>query len=92
MITLPMRYTFDWEMRHVEKRKEIETILDLITMPQNQGAAELLGLEPMGYSFEHKEVFKPLQAADILAWQMRSHMRKIWPSGKDDYLSLPRRF
>jgi hypothetical protein len=84
MITLPMRYIFDWEMRHEEKRREIERILDLITMPQNQGAAELLGLEPQGYGFEHKEVFKPLQAADILAWQMRSHMRKIWSSGKDD--------
>jgi hypothetical protein len=37
-----------------------------------------------GYGFERKEIFKPLQAADILAWQMRSYMRKIWPLGKDD--------
>jgi hypothetical protein len=84
-IRLPVRYTFDWEMEHTEKRQEIAKILDLITTkPGNQPVANLLGLEPKGYSFEHKEEFKPLQSADILAWQMRSHMRKIWPLGHDD--------
>jgi hypothetical protein len=36
------------------------------------------------FSFEPKEQFKPLQAADILAWQMRSHMQKVWEHGGDD--------
>ncbi len=84
MITLPVRYVFDWEMRKSQKREEITRILELIGKPQNQAVAGLLGLEPQGYSFEHKEEFKPLQAPDILAWQMRSHMRKIWPVGHDD--------
>lgn len=85
MVRLPIRYTFDWEMQHSEKRKEITKILDLIIgKPQNQPVADLLGLEPQGYGFEHKEEVKPLQSADILAWQMRSHMRKVWPLGKDD--------
>jgi len=84
MITLPIRYIFDWEMQKSEKRQEIERILTLLTMPQNQPVASMVGLEPNGYSFEHKEGYKPLQAADILAWQMRSHMRKIAPLGKDD--------
>jgi len=84
MITLPIRYTFDWEMQKTEKRQEITRIFELIGKAQNQSVAELLGLEPDGYGFEHKENFKPLQAADILAWQMRSHMRKIWPIGHDD--------
>jgi len=84
MITLPMRYTFDWEMQRTAKREEITKIFELIGKPQNQPVATLLGFEPSGYSFEHKEEFKPLQAADILAWQMRSHMRNIGPLGHDD--------
>lgn len=84
MITLPVRYIFDWEMQKTPKREEITRIFELISKSQNQVVADLLGLEPRGYAFEHKEDFKPLQAADILAWQMRSHMRKIWPLGHDD--------
>jgi len=84
MMTLPIRYIFDFEMNHSQKRQEIETILDMVSMPHNHELAGMLGLEPSGYSFERKEVIKPLQAADILAWRMRSHMRKIWPLGRDD--------
>ncbi len=84
MITLPVRYIFDWEMQKTQKREEITRIFELIGKPQNHEVAGLLGLEPQGYGFEHKEEFRPLQAADILAWQMRSHMRKIWPLGHDD--------
>jgi hypothetical protein len=84
MITHPVRYVFDWEMRTSAKRREIEKVFDLICRPQNLPTAQTLGVEPGGYSFEHKEEFKPLQAADILAWQMRSYMRTIWPSGKED--------
>lgn len=83
-ITLPMRYTFDWEMQQTPKREEINKIFDLIGKPKNKGVADLLGLEASGYGFEHKEEFKPLQSADILAWQMRSHMRKIWQLGHDE--------
>jgi hypothetical protein len=84
LITLPVRYIFDWEMRKTPKREEINRIFDLIGNSNNQEVANLLGLEADGYGFEHKEEFKPLQAADILAWQMRSHMRKIWQLGHDD--------
>jgi hypothetical protein len=84
MIKLPVRYIFDWEMHNTQKREEISRIFELIGKSQNQEVAGLLGLEPQGYGFEHKEEFKPLQAADILAWQMRSHMRKIRPIGHDD--------
>lgn len=84
MISFPVRYVFDWEMQNSAKRQEITKILELVSRPQNQPVALMLGLEPMGYSFEHKQEVKPLQAADILAWQMRSHMRKVWPLGHDD--------
>jgi len=80
-----IRYVFDWEMRDSQKRYEISKILDSITQPEFKDSAyAIFGIEPKGYSFEHKEEFKPLQAADILAWQMRCHMQKIWPIGHDE--------
>jgi hypothetical protein len=82
LISLPIQYVFDWEMKTAQKRKEISLIFDILTADEH--AAQVFGLEPQGYSFQHKEVFKPLQAADILAWQMRCHMDKIFPLGHDD--------
>jgi hypothetical protein len=84
MISLPIRYVFDWEMNNTPKRNEITKLLDVIAAPHNAEVAQMLGVEPRGYSFEHKEEFKPLQAADILAWQMRSHMRQIWTLQHDE--------
>ncbi|MBZ5626740.1 MAG: hypothetical protein LAQ69_49895 [Acidobacteriia bacterium] len=84
MISLPVRYIFDWEMGISQKRQEISKIFDIISAPSNEHIAELFGVEPRGYGFEHKEEFKPLQSADVLAWQMRSHMRTVWPLGHDD--------
>ncbi|MGH9326519.1 MAG: DUF3800 domain-containing protein [Terriglobia bacterium] len=86
-IVLPVQYVFDWEMNTSRKRKEIDVIFDIFRNPANSALAEVYGVEPDGYSFQHKDKFKPLQAADVLAWQMRSHMRKIWPRSEDD-LSL----
>jgi hypothetical protein len=43
-----------------------------------------LGADRNDCSFQSEKVVKPLQAADILAWQMNSHMRKIFPNGRDD--------
>ena len=82
LISLPIRYVFDWEMSTAQKRKEISIIFDILG--RNEPMAQKFGVEPGGYSFEHKEEFKPLQAADILAWQMRCHMQKIFPLGHDE--------
>ena len=78
-ITLPMRCVFDWQMANDEKRKEIGKIFAVM----HETWEKRFGIEPGGYSFEHKDKFKPLQAADILAWQMNNHMRKILPIGHD---------
>jgi hypothetical protein len=83
-ISLPIRYVFDWEMDHTSKKIEITRLLDVIATPHNVEVARMLGVEPQGYSFEHASEFKPLQAADILAWQMRRHMQRIWPLRHDD--------
>ncbi len=82
LISLPVRYVFDWEMEKTPKRIEISKILN--TMTEYPSIAQAIGLEADGYSFEKKKKFKPLQAVDILAWQMRCHMQKIWPLGHDD--------
>ena len=37
-----------------------------------------------GCSFQDRGLFKPLQAADILAWQLNWHMRNVIMMGKDD--------
>jgi hypothetical protein len=38
-----------------------------------------------GFGFQHKEQFKPLQAADILAWQINTYMPKIYPEGQFNF-------
>ncbi len=82
LISLPIQYVFDWEMNTSEKRKEISLICDLLS--KNENSSRLFGIEPGGYGFQHRLDVKPLQAADILAWQMRCHMEKIFPLGHDD--------
>lgn len=79
-ISIPMRYVFDWEMQGSEKRQEISAIWDKMLKHWEP----VFGMEVDGYSFEKRDKFIPLQAADILAWQMRSAMRHILPSGKED--------
>jgi hypothetical protein len=74
-----MQYVFDWEMSGSRKRQEISMIFDMM----NKEIEPMFGVEGGGYGFQHKEEFKPLQAADILAWQMNNHIRKVMPLGTD---------
>jgi hypothetical protein len=39
---------------------------------------------PDGVLFQSTKIFKPLQAADILAWNMRNHMDNVVSKGKPD--------
>jgi hypothetical protein len=80
LITLPMQYIFDWEMHASPKRREIQVIFSTL----HESWEPHLGTGKDGCSFQHREEFRPLQAADVLAWQMNSHMRKIFPLGQDD--------
>jgi len=79
-ITLPMRYVFD---RMGKGKGEIIEIWEDLDKPENAGLRQA-GIEPNGYSFEDKSMFKPLQAADILAWQMNWHFRNVILQGKRD--------
>jgi hypothetical protein len=46
--------------------------------PEN---ADRYGIVPDGVQFQSKKAFKPLRAADILAWQTQNFMRRIVMSG-----------
>ncbi len=43
-----------------------------------------------GVLFQSKKVFRPLHAADILAWQMHNHMRKVILPGCQPHEELAR--
>jgi hypothetical protein len=86
-ITIPMRFVFD---RMSQGKHEIIDIWkQREDIPEWE---EMFGMEPDGYSFEDKKFFKPLQAADILAWQMQNHMKKVIVPGKHDVDDCHRRF
>ncbi|MGH2510483.1 MAG: hypothetical protein ACRDHZ_24170, partial [Ktedonobacteraceae bacterium] len=76
-VALPMQYVFDrgslgeWQLKEIWDKYS-----------QDEEAKQRYGLsDDDGVSFQSKNVFKPLQAADILAWQMHNHMRKVIARG-----------
>jgi hypothetical protein len=79
-ISHPMQYIFDWEKPGSPKHTEITQLMSNVH-PKLQ---PLFGLDTGGFSFQHKEKFKPLQAADILAWEMNAYMPKIYPQGESE--------
>jgi Protein of unknown function (DUF3800) len=73
----PIEMVFDWESKDSNKRIEVTRLFETM----DDSIKQKIGLR--GYSFQHKSDYKPLQASDILAWQMNYHMRRIWP-GPDE--------
>jgi hypothetical protein len=43
---------------------------------------KMFGLDTGGFGFQDKKVFKPLQAADILAWQTHRYIPQIYPNNE----------
>jgi len=80
-ITSPVQHIFD----QGSPQTQIKAVWDILG--SYKPAAEKFGLAPNGCSFQDKKFFKPLQAADILAWQMRNHMRRVMVEHKDDLSS-----
>jgi len=81
-ITLPMQYVFDNENRP-DAREEIDLMWRDIQ--KREDWTKHYGIEREdGHSFQSRADFKPLQAADILAWQMNNHMRNVILAGKHD--------
>lgn len=80
---LPMQYIFDWETPGTLKHREVSDTLGNV----HEKLKPIFGLDTGGFGFQHKEYFKPLQAADILAWQMNSYMPKIYPHDETEELA-----
>jgi Protein of unknown function (DUF3800) len=71
--TQPMQYVFD---RMSQGKGEIMAVMDTaIRHPKD--CLEKYGAVKDGYSFQDKRAFKPLQAADMLAWETYNHMRTV---------------
>jgi hypothetical protein len=79
-ITGPMRYIFD---RGSLGEDQIKKVWDDSAL--HEGAERRYGIVPTGVMFQDKTVFKPLQAADILAWQMQNHMKRTVMMGKSPH-------
>lgn len=77
-VTSPMQYVFD---RGSLGQKQLEQVWDDCMLYES--AQERYGIVPGGVMFADKRIFKPLQAADILAWQSQNHMRRTVMVGRD---------
>jgi hypothetical protein len=80
LISHPMQYIFDWEKPGTRKHTEISELMTNV----HEKLKPMFGLDTGGFSFQHRQAFKPLQAADILAWQMNAYMPKIYPQGETE--------
>jgi hypothetical protein len=59
----------------------------LKVLEENRALAEGIGFRPDipgGVSFQSARFFKPLQSADVLAWNMRNHMENVVLKGLRD--------
>ena len=76
-ILAPMLYVFDRGNPEEQINEVWEKCLD------HPNAEQVYGIVPDGVQFQNKKLFKPLQAADVLAWQMQNHMRRTALIGRD---------
>jgi hypothetical protein len=77
-ITAPMQYVFD---QGSLGERQIKAVWE--ECEQRESAREKYGIVPNGVMFQDKAFFKPLQAADILAWQVQNNMRRTVMIGRD---------
>jgi hypothetical protein len=74
----PMQYVFESGSRGEAQLRQIWKDCLL-----HKHSKERSGMVPDGVMFQNKRVFKPLQAADILAWQMQNNMRRTVMIGRN---------
>lgn len=77
-ITVPMQYVFD---RGSLGEKQIKAVWE--ESERRGSAKEKYGFVPEGVMFQDKAIFKPLQAADILAWQVQNNLRRTVMIGRN---------
>lgn len=90
-IKRPMQYVFSETPKGKGTRGEILDLMD--ELKDNPLATEEYGLVKDGLGFQDMRVFPPLQAADILAWNMLDHHLNVMTvSDKDDVRDCSRWF
>jgi len=87
----PMRYIFSETPKGKGTRGEILDLTD--SLRDDPDTTEKYGLVKDGLGFQDMKTSPPLQAADILAWNMLDHHLKVMTvSGKDDVRDCSSRF
>jgi hypothetical protein len=72
----PIQFIFD---RMGKGKGEINSVFESILKEGEDKAAYYHGItRGLGWSFQNKDVFLPLQAADILAWESLHYMQKVF--------------
>ncbi len=80
-IITPMQYVFD---HGTLAEPQIADFWSKEQLEKYRAAGKKFGIVRDGVMFEDKKAFKPLQAADILAWQARNHLRLAHEKKLDD--------
>lgn len=81
-ITRPMKYVFSHIPKGKGTRGEILDILEAVREDPKEGIN--YGVVKDGLSIQDMRLFPPLQAADILAWNMLDHHLNVITKGLDD--------
>jgi hypothetical protein len=77
-LTIPMQYVFE---NGTAGQDQIEDVWKECLV--RKSSERRFGMVPNGVMFKDKRFFKPLQAADILAWQMQNNMRRTVMIGRN---------
>ena len=86
-ITGLMQYTFDTVPKGRGCKGEIMQIWQ--EMDDDPDVEKKFGFAKQdGHQFQDKKLFKPLQAADILAWHMYDHTKNVISKGLDDLANM----
>lgn len=90
-VTAPMQYIFDNVPKGRRPKGQIMQIWQEIDADPE--AESKFGLSRQdGYQFQDKKIFKPLQAADILAWHVYDHMQNVIGKGRHDIRDMRESF
>ena len=84
-VTALIQYIFD----QGSPQEQISAVWKVIANDPHYAQKFGLGPLPDGYGFRDMRLSKPLQAADILAWQMRNHLRRLLDKYKSLSLTTP---
>jgi len=87
----PMQYVFSNVPKGKGTKRDILGILESARL-DDPDSEEKYGIVQDGFGFQDMKAFPPLQAADILAWNLLDHYNNVVVPDKDDLLYTSRWF